>query len=255
MIGGSVSDDHSGPTLGDGQSPYERSLRGEISEEEYDRLQADHGDRLDALQQAFEKSTVEAVEDLSREWAAERAAFYGEEEDQDPWDLAQSLNRIIKRTVAEGGALEWMSDVAASFARHASIRPDGFVYVLEAGPYYKIGRTRTLTTRIKTLNIQLPFPVTCIAAFPCEETSRSEAELHEQFEKHRVNGEWFTLPDRKTWMIGLTWLKNIRYATTEHSRYRSGVQVDFHDEVPLAVQNDEAWLKAFAEASDAVEVG
>jgi hypothetical protein len=97
--------------------------------------------------------------------------------------------------------------------------------------------------------------VTCIAAFPCEKASRSEAELHERFEKHRVNGEWFTLPDRKPWMIGLTWLKNIRYATTEHSPYLSGVQVDFHDEVPFAVQNDEAWRKAFAAASDAVEVG
>jgi hypothetical protein len=254
-IGGPVSNDRSSPNLGDGQSPYDRSLRGEISEEEYDRLQAEHGERLDALQQAFEKSTVEAAEDLSREWAAERAAFYGEVEDQDPWDLAQSFNKIIKLTVADGDVLEWISDVAATYARHASIRPDGFVYVLEAGPYYKIGRTSNLTTRIKTLNIQLPFPVSCIAAFPCEEVSRSEAELHRRFDKHRVNGEWFTLPDRKPWMVGLTWLKNIRYATTEHSPYLPGVQVDFHAEVPLAVQHDEAWRKAFAAASGVVELG
>jgi hypothetical protein len=245
----------SSSNLGNGQAPYERSIRGEISEEEYNRLQGEHIDRLNTLQQAFEKTAVEAAEDFLRDQATEKNAFYGNEKDLDPWDLAESLTNIIKHTVSDEGALGWISDVVADYARHASIRPDGFVYVLEAGPYYKIGRTRTLTTRIKTLNIQLPFPVTCIAAFPCEEASRSEAELHERFEKHRVNGEWFTLPDTKPWMIGLTWLKNIRYATTEHSPYLSGVQVDFHDEVPFAVQNDEAWRKAFAAASDAVEVG
>src|SRR5215212_7514408 len=256
-IGDPVSNDRSSPNLGDGQSPYERSLRGEISEEEYDRLQAEHGERLDALQQAFEISTVEAAEDLSREWAAERASFYGEAEDQDPWDLAQSLNKIIKLAVADGDVLEWISNVAATYARHASIRPDGFVYVLEAGPYYKIGRTSNLTDRrrIKTLKIQLPFPVRCIAAFPCEEASRAEAELHKLFKEYRANSEWFTLPDRKPWMIGLTWLKNIRYATTEQSHYRGGRDVDYHEEVPLAVQNAEAWREAFAAAAAAVESG
>jgi hypothetical protein len=256
MIGGSVSDDHSGPTLGDAQSPYERSLRGEISEEEYNRLEGEHVDRLNALKNALEKSVVEAAEDYMRECDREQFAFYGiDDEGASRWDLAKALCHVVKRTIPEGTILEYVSGLTGAYARHATIRPDGFVYVLEAGPYYKIGRTRTLPTRIKTLNIQLPFPATCIAAFPCEEMSRSEAELHEHFKKHRVNGEWFTLPDRKPWLFGLIWLKNIRYATTEHSRYRSGVQVDFHDEVPLAVQNDEAWRKAFAAASDAVEVG
>jgi hypothetical protein len=120
------------------------------------------------------------------------------------------------------------------------------------------------------LKIQLPFPVRCVAAFPCDDVARVEAELHKLFKAYRSNGEWFTLPDvepRKVgpiWlkMGGMTWLKNIRYATTGFSPYsplypprRSGIKATFHDEVPLAVQNDEAWRKAFAAASDAVEVG
>lgn len=69
----------------------------------------------------------------------------------------------------------------------------GYVYVLEAGGYYKIGRTRAPDSRIKQLRIQLPFPVEVVCVIPSDDYIRLEDELHERFADKRANGEWFSL--------------------------------------------------------------
>lgn len=71
--------------------------------------------------------------------------------------------------------------------------PSGYVYVLKAGPYYKIGLTKYLDTRIKTLRVQLPWPVEVVAAYPCLDHFKAESQLHQEFSKYRENGEWFCL--------------------------------------------------------------
>src|SRR5918994_761487 len=116
MVRGPMVYESSSSNLGNGQAPYERSIRGKISEEEYNRLQGEHIDRLNTLQQAFEKRAVEAAEDFLRDRAAEKNAFDGNERDLDPWDLAESLTNIIKHTVSDEGALGWVSDVVADYA-------------------------------------------------------------------------------------------------------------------------------------------
>lgn len=92
-------------------------------------------------------------------------------------------------------------DVSASFKKMCrkwfpeKFSPDGFVYILKAGPYYKIGRTTQIDNRIKQLKIQLPYEVEVVTHFPCERHAVSERVLHEQFAEFRTNGEWFNLPD------------------------------------------------------------
>ena len=69
----------------------------------------------------------------------------------------------------------------------------GFVYILEAVPYYKIGRTVNPSSRIKTIDLQMPFPVTVYGFIPSYNAAIAEAELHRAFDPWRANGEWFSL--------------------------------------------------------------
>lgn len=71
--------------------------------------------------------------------------------------------------------------------------PDGYVYILGAPDFYKIGRAKDVDSRVKQLAIQLPWAVDVIHTIPCEDYARSERALHERFSDRRANGEWFLL--------------------------------------------------------------
>jgi Meiotically up-regulated gene 113 len=72
-------------------------------------------------------------------------------------------------------------------------RIEGFVYLIRCGPYYKIGRTKDLSTRIPQLAIQLPHPLLIVHTIPTDNPIELETELHDQFSEKRLNGEWFAL--------------------------------------------------------------
>lgn len=71
--------------------------------------------------------------------------------------------------------------------------PDGYVYVLAAGPHYKIGRATNIDRRLKQLKIQLPFEAKLIHSIRCENHAESERYWHERLHQYRCNGEWFAL--------------------------------------------------------------
>lgn len=85
--------------------------------------------------------------------------------------------------------------------------PDGCIYVIKAGEYRKIGRTKNINDRIRTLKIQLPFPVEVEAVVPCENSAASEAFLHKAYSCNRRNGEWFYMENGE-----LEWLKDIAWS-------------------------------------------
>lgn len=89
---------------------------------------------------------------------------------------------------------------------------DGYVYVLSAGPYVKVGRTKTPDRRIKTLKIQLPFAVELEAVIPCENHVLAEQYLHHFMRRERANGEWFDLSDDP---YMLPFLKDIAWISHE----------------------------------------
>lgn len=70
----------------------------------------------------------------------------------------------------------------------------GYVYILEAVGFkvYKIGRTKNIDTRMKTL-IKLPFDTKLIHTIKTDNPTKTELELHRKFADLRVNGEWFKL--------------------------------------------------------------
>lgn len=82
-------------------------------------------------------------------------------------------------------------------------RYKGFIYVLEEvnHRWYKIGKTKNLASRVSSLTIQLPFPVTMLHSIATDNMVFAEAYLHKHFAAKRLNGEWFQLDqDDVNWL-------------------------------------------------------
>ena len=77
----------------------------------------------------------------------------------------------------------------------ASSKNQGYVYLLKAGNYYKIGRSKNFERRVKEIKLQLPFPVKEIHVARVNDMVESEKKWHRRFKAKRANGEWFLLSD------------------------------------------------------------
>jgi len=81
----------------------------------------------------------------------------------------------------------------------------GWIYILRAGHYYKIGRTKDIRQRFGALSAIPPFPTEIVHVFKSVCMHQDEAELHEQFSDKRCAGEWFALtPDDVTYLQGFS---------------------------------------------------
>jgi len=70
-----------------------------------------------------------------------------------------------------------------------------YCYIVEAGPFVKIGYTMNIDKRFESLQTACPYEVSMVCLFPytTEELAREmELDLHRKFKKFRVRGEWFT---------------------------------------------------------------
>lgn len=74
-----------------------------------------------------------------------------------------------------------------------SPKNQGYVYLLKAGDYYKIGRSKNFERRVKEIKLQLPFPVEQIHVARVNDMVESEKKWHKRFKAKRANGEWFLL--------------------------------------------------------------
>jgi len=80
----------------------------------------------------------------------------------------------------------------------------GYVYVLQAGPYYKIGASKDIGQRIKQLSTLPPFNLTLVHSIKTPDMFGVERNLHDLFRLKRINGEWFELNSGDiTWLKGL----------------------------------------------------
>lgn len=76
--------------------------------------------------------------------------------------------------------------------------PRGYVYVLKGQcdpPVYKIGRTKSMPSRLRALSTLTPFNVELIHVIPTDAPKEAEAFYHRLFSTDRLNGEWFQLSD------------------------------------------------------------
>ena len=69
----------------------------------------------------------------------------------------------------------------------------GYVYLMKAGRFYKIGRTNALGRRERELVIQLPEAAKVIHSIKTDDPVGIEEYWHRRFQDRRRNGEWFEL--------------------------------------------------------------
>lgn len=82
--------------------------------------------------------------------------------------------------------------------------PDGYVYILQAGPFYKIGKARDVDKRLAKFTPKLPFEVRLIHTIATDNARELESYLHRMFKAKRTNGEWFALSEED-----VAWLKTL----------------------------------------------
>ena len=88
--------------------------------------------------------------------------------------------------------------------RHIRRSQEGWVYVLRAGEYYKIGRSKTPKQRYEELATLPPWPTEMVHTIETKDRCQLEAELHSKFADKRKRGEWFELDEED-----VTWLKTL----------------------------------------------
>lgn len=73
------------------------------------------------------------------------------------------------------------------------VAPEGYVYLLKSGKYYKIGRSNAPGRRVYELAIQLPERVVTVHTIKTDDPAGIERYWHQRFSERRKNGEWFEL--------------------------------------------------------------
>jgi hypothetical protein len=74
-------------------------------------------------------------------------------------------------------------------------KPQGYVYLLRSGLYYKIGKAVDLKKRLNQIKLHLPFEVELVHAIEAFHPYEVEKHWHRHFADKRTNGEWFVLTD------------------------------------------------------------
>lgn len=69
----------------------------------------------------------------------------------------------------------------------------GFIYMLKAGRYFKVGRSNSFDRRSRELKIQLPEQAETVHVIRTDDPVGIELYWHRRFEAKRKNGEWFEL--------------------------------------------------------------
>ncbi len=73
--------------------------------------------------------------------------------------------------------------------------PAGCVYLLKAGPFYKIGRSQLFEQRLRQIRQQLPYPVEVVYVFETDRMIELEVYWHGRFQERRTHSDWFLLTD------------------------------------------------------------
>ena len=77
----------------------------------------------------------------------------------------------------------------------------GYIYIIKAGGFYKIGRASQLSSRIKSHQTSNPNEVTLHKSKFVQDCINCEKELHGIFIKKLERGEWFKLSESDLKMI------------------------------------------------------
>ena len=99
-------------------------------------------------------------------------------------DYASNILRILESKI---------SAQSSSISHGNEIQKDGWVYLLNSGDYYKIGRGTDLERRVKQVSTAMPETLDLVHSIKTDDPSGIENYWHRRFKDKRANGEWFKL--------------------------------------------------------------
>ena len=97
-----------------------------------------------------------------------------------------------------------ISEPSSNWKVQASKLKPGWVYILKAGPFYKIGYSKNVDRRIEQLSTLPPFDLELVHTIRANHMPELESALHRRFQEKHKNGEWFELAEED-----VTWLKTL----------------------------------------------
>lgn len=71
---------------------------------------------------------------------------------------------------------------------------DEVVYLLQGGPYCKIGRSKDVLKRLKEFQTSHPYRLTVVRTWETDAAAALERYLHRRFQAFKMSGEWFQFP-------------------------------------------------------------
>ena len=95
------------------------------------------------------------------------------------------------------------------------IKPSGFIYIVRAGEYCKIGRTQSPKSRLKRYITENPLPVEIKLLIEIHDYCKAEESLLELLSEHRFRNEWFKLSEEDIKQAKEFLLENGGVLTTE----------------------------------------
>lgn len=101
------------------------------------------------------------------------------------WVLAHAEFSDLERLQPEALPVEIASDQA--------VLKEGWVYLMQSGPNYKIGRTDDLDRRVKQIGVILPDKTEYVHFIRTDDPPGIEQYWHRRFHDKRLKGEWFKL--------------------------------------------------------------
>ncbi len=111
------------------------------------------------------------------------------------WRASRGSKKKADRKAVEQQRHQSSMQSASTSIAKPETQPIGSVYLLKAGPFYKIGKSINFEKRLKQIKLQLPYPVEVVHTISTPEHSKLEAYWHQRFRSKRTNGEWFLLTD------------------------------------------------------------
>ncbi|MHB1250135.1 MAG: GIY-YIG nuclease family protein [Polaromonas sp.] len=114
---------------------------------------------------------------------------------------AQQINKLIEYCENKPSYADVLEIARASEPADAEVPTEansrdetiGFVYLLKANRYFKIGRSNSFDRRSRKLAIQLPERAETVHVIRTDDPIGIELYWHRRFESKRKNGEWFEL--------------------------------------------------------------
>jgi len=89
-----------------------------------------------------------------------------------------------------------IEEIIEQHASEPSTINEGFVYLAECSTgHFKIGKSVNPAKRVRHFDTQMPVDTWLRHSFPATPYAEAEKRLHERFDAHRVDGEWFELSD------------------------------------------------------------